>query len=75
MWVKIFDWLRIFNDMAFFVHLILMTIYDIRYFTVILLFSYIMFGSSFYILDLGIPHDQDYSFTPDISIIWVFDAF
>ena len=75
MWIKVFDWLRIFDNMAFFVQLILMTIKDIRFFTVILLFSYIMFGSSFYILDLGIPHDADYAYTPNIFKFWVLDAF
>ena len=75
MWIKVFDWLRIFDDMAFFVQLIITTIYDIRSFIVILLFSYIMFGSSFYILNLGIPADGEYSYTPDLSRFWVIDAF
>ena len=80
LWFKVFDWLRLFDTTAFFISLILDTIYDIRSFLMILFICYMMFGSAFYILNMnrvGVAdaEGQSAEIVPDISGFWVFDAF
>ena len=42
--LKLFDWLRLFEDVAFYVLLVEETIYDIRHFVMLLLTTLMMFG-------------------------------
>ena len=51
--IKLFDWLRIFDGTAFYVLLIWETIYDIRYFFLLLLITLSVFGIPLIILDGG----------------------
>ena len=51
--IKLFDWLRIFDGTAFYVLLIWETIYDIRYFFLLLLITLTVFGIPLIILDGG----------------------
>ena len=44
MLLKLFDWLRLFEDVAFYVLLVEETIYDIRHFVMLLLTTLMMFG-------------------------------
>ena len=53
LWLKLFDWLRLFEYTAFYVRLISLTLYNIRSFAVILVIVLMMFGSAVHILNLG----------------------
>jgi len=46
----ILDWMRLFDGTSFYVTLILQTIYDIRWFTIILFTVIIYFGAAFQML-------------------------
>ena len=73
LWFKIFDWLRLFDKTAFFIKLIEDTLFAIRAFMIIMAVWYLMFGSAFYILNMGLPEEN--SFMPDVSRFWILDAF
>lgn len=53
LWFKVFGWLRLFNNFAFYVRLIQETFIDIRYFTLIFLVALAMFGCSMYMMQLN----------------------
>ena len=71
-WFKVFDWLRLFSGTAFFIQLVAETLKSIRYFLIILVVWYMLFGTAFYIISFNQGTDE---VVPDISSIWVFDAF
>ena len=73
LWFKVFDWLRLFDQTAFFILLIQETLHSIKYFFIILVVLYMLFGTSFYMLNLGRLDDE--SFVPDVSPFWFFDGF
>lgn len=84
--LKLIDWLRLFNETAFFVGLMTETIKDIEYFVIIMLIWYMTFGTAFYILNLSrtgeqevdeFNHEEDLSasFVPDVFGFWILDAF
>ena len=73
LWLKIFDWLRLFDKTAFFIKLIEDTFVSIREFLIIMGVWYLMFGSSLYILNMGLPEDE--SIIADVSRFWMIDAF
>ena len=50
--LKLIDWLRLFEQTAFFVNLMAVTIMDIRWFMIVMVIWYMTFGASFYILGL-----------------------
>ena len=57
--MKLFDWLRLFEQTAFYVLLIGETIYDIRYFVLLLLTTLVMFGIPLVILDGSSPEGSE----------------
>ena len=57
--MKLFDWLRLFEQTAFYVLLIGETIYDIRYFVLLLLTTLVMFGVPLVILDGSSPEGSE----------------
>ena len=54
LWMKVIDWLRLFDGTAFYIQLIGKTLNSIGFFLIILLVGYMMFGSAMYMLNLGI---------------------
>ena len=58
LWFKVLDWLRLFDSTAFFIFLILSTIRGIGYFLIIMLISYMMFGTAFYMLNMNRSKDN-----------------
>ena len=73
LWFKVFDWLRLFDSTAFFIALVVETLSSIRAFLIIMVVWYMMFGSAIYILDMSLPAEQ--SIMPEVSNLWVLDAF
>ena len=73
LWFKVFDWLRLFDGTAFFIKLIEETLWSIRAFFIIMVVWYLMFGSAIYILNMSLPEEQ--AIMPEVSKIWVLDAF
>ena len=57
MWLKMLDWLRLFDSTAFFIKLILQTIIDVMPFFVIFFVFLFMFGTAFYLLSMSRPED------------------
>ena len=55
--MKAYDWLRLFDEPAFFVRLLSRTLYDIKDFTILFLVACAMFGSSIYILQYSVGTD------------------
>ena len=50
LWFKLFDWLRLFEETAFYIELLFKTLYDIRVFIIIFIVTLAMFGSSMFML-------------------------
>ena len=73
LWLKVFDWLRLFDGTAFFIKLIEETLWSIRAFIIIMVVWYMAFGSAIYILNMSLPAEQ--SIIAEVSKIWVLDAF
>ena len=57
--IKLFDWLRLFEDTAFYVLLVGETLYDIRYFLLLLLITLMMFGVPLLMLDANSLEDKE----------------
>ena len=57
--IKVYDWLRLFDRTAFYVRLIESTIYDIRYFFILLLVAIGMFGLPIKMLNYFIYPDNE----------------
>ena len=53
LWLKLFDWLRLFGETAFYIRLIYLTLDNIRAFSVIIFIMLMMFGSAVHIINLG----------------------
>ena len=73
LWIKVFDWLRLFDGTAFFVRLIGRTFSSIKYFIIIMFVWWMMFGTAVYILDLGLP--EELKTMNQVFGFWVLDAF
>ena len=74
LWIKVLDWCKLFGPTSFFVRLIIETIYDIKYFSIIFLVALMMFGMPMYILQLNRQADNaivDETF----GGIWLLNAF
>ena len=52
-WMKMLDWLRLFDSTAFFIKLIMQTLVDVLPFFVILFVFIFMFGSALYLLSMN----------------------
>lgn len=79
--LKLLDWLRLFSDYAFYISLMLSTIVGIKAFIIILVIWYIMFGTTFYLIDLNnndapntAPDDESEILYKEYTF-WLFDAF
>ena len=59
MWLKVMEWLRLYDKPAFYISLIKETIYAIRYFLLILFFLYVMLVSTIYFISMSLPTDQE----------------
>ena len=59
LWIKIFDWLRLFEQTSFYMLLVRQTLHDMWSFVVIYLFGLGMVGSSMYMLELNKPTRDD----------------
>ena len=77
LWIKVLDWCKLFDGTSFFIKLILETIIDIRYFSMIFVVSLMMFGTPMYILNMnrGVDGADDYIINSTFGNIWVLNAF
>lgn len=57
-WAFAFYWMRLSPDLAFYVNMIIQTLYDCAYFIIIFLVSVLMFGNAYYALQ-GIPSEPN----------------
>lgn len=53
LWLKVFDWLRLFESTSFYYKLVTSTFVDIREFMILFLTALCMVGSSMYILEMS----------------------
>lgn len=72
-WFKLIDWLRLFNQTAFFIFLIRETIGRISNFLIIMVLWYLMFGTAFYLLNFN--REPEHAIIKNLSPVWFFDAF
>ena len=73
MWIKVFDWLRLFEKTSFFIRLITETFADIGYFMIIFLAALGSIGCSMYMLQLNQYKDQD-QVVPDTFGHFIIDS-
>ena len=71
LWLKVIDWLRLFDATAFYISLITSTIYSIRHFMIIMGVWYMTFGTAFYMLSLS----DEKEIVPTISGVGFIDSF
>lgn len=57
--LKLFDWLRLFEETAFYVLLVQETIKDIKYFILLLITTLMMFGVPLLMLDANSADDKE----------------
>ena len=57
--MKLFDWLRLFEDTGFYVLLVEETLYDIRFFLLLLLTTLMMFGVPLVMLDANSNDEKE----------------
>ena len=77
LWIKVLDWCKLFDGTSFFIKLIVETIIDIRYFSMIFIVCLMMFGTPMYILNMnrGVDGADDYIINSTFGNIWVLNAF
>ena len=74
LWIKVFDWCKLFGPTSFFIKLITETLFDIRYFMIIFLIALMMFGMPMYILQLN--RDETNPVVDEtFGGIWILNAF
>ena len=73
MWMKMLEWLRVFDSTAFFVKLIMQTMIDILPFFVIFFIFIFMFGSALYILSMNRVSEEE--IVESIFRGWLFNTF
>ena len=73
LWLKVFEWLRLFEGTAFEISLIYKTLVSIQYFMVIMIVIYMMFGTAIYFLSLGVPEENE--IMPSYFGFWPLDTF
>ena len=69
--MKLFDWLRLFEETGFYVKLVGETLSDIKYFILLLLTTLMMFGVPVVMLDASSPDDKD--LLDKVFNNWIFD--
>lgn len=75
LWMKVLDWLRLFDRTAFFISLYTQTIKGITSFLIIMSVWYMTFGTAFYIINLNREKGSDGDLVPAITPIWAINAF
>ena len=75
LWMKVLDWLRLFDATAFFISLYEQTIRAIASFMLIMLTWWMTFGTAFYIINLSRAPGSAADMVPQISNFWAFDSF
>ena len=73
LWFKVYDWLRLFNNTAFFVRLIEETFISIKSFLIVIFVFFMMFGSAFYVINMNLA--DELSVMPNFSHFWFINAF
>ena len=73
LFIKLLDWMQLFSEYAFYISLIIETIYDIKQFMIIMIILYLMFGIAFFMIDQN--HEPDEKYLSGNYKFWVFDAF
>ena len=73
MWMKMLEWLRVFDSTAFFIKLIWTTMVDILPFFMIFFIFIFMFGSADYILSMN--RDSEEKIIETIFKNWLFNTF
>ena len=73
LWFKAYEWLDLFDVTAFYKYLISKTLQSILEFLIIMFVIYMMFGSTIYILNLGLPPEE--AIMRSIFDFWILDAF
>ena len=68
--IKIFDWLRLFDGTAFYVHLILETLLDITSFLLILGLTLLTFGLPMHFLNLNRSESDENTIIDSFSPLW-----
>jgi hypothetical protein len=72
--IKVLDWLKLFQPTSFFIRLISETLTDIRYFSLIFLVALYMFGTPMYILNMN--RGEDNAIVDEVlGSFWVFNVF
>ena len=71
LWIKVIDWLRLFQTTAFYVHLIKETVSDMGSFMIVILVWFLAFGTSFYLLSMN----RSDGLVAPVSNMWVINAF
>ena len=56
--IKMFDWLRLFEKTAFYQQLVMELLYEIRHFGILILLSILMFGLPLMMLNLNRQDDK-----------------
>ena len=69
--IKLFDWLRLYEDTGFYVRLVQVTIYDVRFFLLLLFATLMMFG--FPVLMIDGNSKQDKELIEGVFSFWLVD--
>ena len=68
--IKIFDWLRLFDGTAFYIRLIIETLIDITAFLLILVITLLTFGIPMHLLNLNRSEELDNTIIDEVSPFW-----
>jgi hypothetical protein len=74
MWIKVFYWMRLFPDLAYYVKLISQTILDSMSFSLLVFIILISFANFFYIINKNNPPDGDVNYVTEITGYSFLDA-
>ena len=75
MWLKMLEWLRVFDSTAFFIKLIGTTLVDVLPFFIIFFIFLFMFGSAFYILNMNRIGEEEEVVDTSVFKNWLFNIF
>ena len=75
LWMKVLDWLRLFDTTAFFISLYEQTLHAIASFMLVMFTWWMTFGTAFYIINLNRAPGSAGDMVPQISHFWAFDSF
>ena len=71
--IKVYDWLRIFENTAFYIKLVEHTLKDIKSFLILIVVALCAFGLPMSLLDLNESKDEDHHIDPAFDL-WIIDA-